>query len=236
MVKVQLPMGPLVLKSSAKEVNAESAMGGRCISHAPSPQMKQWNPTFITQSICLRSVTPSVCSCDRVEFVPGVVVHQSLDVTLLLHSDWCNLGVQKKPDLWMVQENAFWADTFLREHLFNEPAWCQPSSNQIVLMPKSRQMACEKWLAEWKRTAGSFHWFGKARCWFRNCVPEKSTNWLRDEDRSPLPLAWDVMGELHLSTGGSSVALFHLFHVLKVQREDPSVTSQIRQSQPDPFP
>lgn len=64
---------------------------------------------------------------------------------------------------------------------------------------------------------------------------KKSTSCLGDEDGSealllPLPLAWNVMGELHLSTGA------HLFHIPKVQREDPSVTSQIRQTQPDPFP
>lgn len=37
------------------------------------------------------------------------------------------------------------------------------------------------------------------------------------------------------STGCSNVALFHMFHIPKVQREDPSVTSQIRQTQADPF-
>lgn len=70
---------------------------------------------------------------------------------------------------------------------------------------------------------------------------KKSTSYLGEEDRSealmsPLPLAWDVMRELHLSTGGSNVALFHLFHIPKLQRENPSVTSQVREIQLDPFP
>lgn len=62
---------------------------------------------------------------------------------------------------------------------------------------------------------------------------KKSTSCLLEEDRSealppPLPLAGDVMGERHLSTGGLNVALFHLSHIPEVQREGPSVTSQIR--------
>lgn len=36
---------------------------------------------------------------------------------------------------------------FFREYCFKQQAWCQPTSNQVVLMPKLRQMACEKWLA-----------------------------------------------------------------------------------------
>lgn len=101
-------------------------------------------------------------------------------------------------------------------------------------------MACEKWLAEWKRTAGSFHWFGKAQSWFRNCVPEEKHK-LFGKQRYvwgfPVPSdpGLGCHGRDAASTGCSNVALFHLFHIPKVQREDPSVTSQIRQTQADPF-
>lgn len=72
-----------------------------------------------------------------------------------------------------VRGNFLSSSYFFREHWFNQWAWCQPTSNQIVLMPKTCQSR-GRWLVrnglqawEWKRTAGRFHWFGKAQSSFR---------------------------------------------------------------------
>lgn len=99
-------------------------------------------------------------------------------------------------------------------------------------------------LQEWEKTAGSVHWFGKAQSCFRNCVPEEKHKLLWERKiglrvSHPLCLVpWDVMGELHLNTEDPNVVLFYLFHITKVQREDPSIISQIQVmwTYPDPFP
>lgn len=86
------------------------------------------------------------------------------------------------------QGNCFLSSHFFREYWFNQQACCQPTSNQIVLMPKICQSQ-GRWLVrnglqEWKRTAGRFHWFGKAQSWFRNCSRREAQAALGEEDRS----------------------------------------------------
>lgn len=138
------------------------------------------------------------------------------------------------------QGNFLLSSYFFREYWFNQRAWCQPTSNQIVLMP----MTCQsqgRWLVrnglqawEWKTTAGRFHWFGKAQPCFRICVSEEKHKllWERKIGLGLFSLLclmpWDIMGELHLSTGDPKVVLFLLFHIPKVQGEDPSVICQIK--------
>lgn len=50
-------------------------------------------------------------------------------------------------ELWVAKETSFLSSYFFREYCFKQQAWCQTTSNQVVLMPKLRQMACKKWLA-----------------------------------------------------------------------------------------
>lgn len=210
------------------------------ISRLPSPQMKQSNPTFITQSISLSSVTPSSCRCGRVELVPGCShTDHTLDVILLLHNYWCNSDVQKKP-VWTMgdQGNFLLSSHFFRDYWFNQQAWCQPTSNQIVLMPKTRQSQ-GRWLVrnglqEWKRTAGSLHWFGKAQSWFRNCVSEEKHKlvWERKIDLSlshPLCLMpWAAMGELYLNTGTQMWYFFTCFTYQKCKGKTPLSSLKFR--------
>jgi len=158
---------------------------------------------------------------------------------LLLYNNWCNLDVWKKPVCTAGgQENFLLSIDFFREYWFNQQAWCQHTSNQIALMPKTCQSQ-GRWLVrnclrEWKRTAGNFHWFGKAQSWFRNYVPEEEHKLLWERKmclRLSCPLCLmpgDVMGELHLNTWAPNVVLFHLYHISEVWREEPSVISQIQ--------
>ena len=83
------------------------------------------------------------------------------------------------------QGNFLLSSHFFREYWFNHQAWCQPISNQIVLMPKSRQMACEKRLAGMEKNSRKFSLVWKGSVLIQKlCSRREAQAALGEEDRS----------------------------------------------------
>lgn len=140
-------------------------------------------------------------------------------------------------ELWMAKETAFWAVTFsgstgLINRLAANPHLTRLSSCQRYAKVKadgSWETACRNGKEQREDFTGL-----ERLSLDSEIVPEEKHKLLWERKiglRLSRPLClmpWDVMGELHLNTADPNVVLLHLFHIPKVQREDPSVTSQIQ--------